>query len=140
MKSKKELGQEKLRTWEEKLQCPLCQSDMKVIEEQLVCRNYHTFDLAKQGYVNLFPEHQEENYSQTLFEARYHLMNLRNFYKGLHEQLYLLLQENNLLAPSQFIIDLGTGEGDTSRSFTEKLCRNKRNRTRYRKRRYSNSC
>ncbi len=111
MKSKKELGQEKLRTWEEKLQCPLCQSDMKVIEEQLVCRNYHTFDLAKQGYVNLFPEHQEENYSQTLFEARYHLMNLRNFYKGLHEQLYLLLQENNLLAPSQFIIDLGTGEG-----------------------------
>lgn len=111
MKSKKGLAQEKIKTWESKLQCPLCQTDMKIIDGQIVCKNNHTFDLAKQGYVNLFPEHQEEHYNQALFEARYRLMNQGKFYEGLYEQLHLMLKENNLLNSEQFIIDLGTGEG-----------------------------
>ena len=121
MKSKKELGQEKLKAWETKLQCPLCQTGMRVIEGQIVCRNDHTFDLAKQGYVNLLPEHQEQKYKQTLYEARYYLMNLRDFYRDLYEQLFLLLKDNNLLESPQFMIDLGTGEGTRLDFFQKNL-------------------
>lgn len=111
MKSKKELAQEKLQNWENKLHCPLCQSDVKIIGKQIICKNNHTFDLAKQGYINLFPEHHEENYNQSLFEARYKLMNFGKFYRGLYKKILFILKENNLLNDPQFIIDLGTGEG-----------------------------
>lgn len=111
IKSKNELAQDKLSKWAPKLRCPYCQKQVEVIDEALVCHNNHAFDLAKQGYLNLLPNHHEEHYGQGLFEARFELMHHAIFYEGLYKQMKQLLVENSLDFPNQFIIDLGTGEG-----------------------------
>lgn len=34
--------------------CPICHRSMKVVDfKSLICSNNHTFDFAKQGYVNM---------------------------------------------------------------------------------------
>ena len=35
------------------LRCPICRADLKTAGRSLCCRNRHTFDLARSGYVNL---------------------------------------------------------------------------------------
>jgi 23S rRNA (guanine745-N1)-methyltransferase len=37
------------------LRCPLCKSGFTAAAGALVCRNAHSFDLAREGYVNLLP-------------------------------------------------------------------------------------
>jgi 23S rRNA (guanine745-N1)-methyltransferase len=37
------------------LRCPLCKFDLTAAAGALVCRNRHSFDLAREGYVNLLP-------------------------------------------------------------------------------------
>jgi hypothetical protein len=37
------------------LRCPLCKSGFTEAAGALVCRNGHSFDLAREGYVNLHP-------------------------------------------------------------------------------------
>lgn len=111
IKTKKELAQDKLNAWAPKLRCPYCQKQVELADGALVCQNNHSFDLAKQGYLNLLPNHHEEHYDQALFEARFELMNHSVFYEGIYQQIKQLLIENNLDSPNQFIIDLGTGEG-----------------------------
>jgi 23S rRNA (guanine745-N1)-methyltransferase len=37
------------------LRCPLCKSGFTAAAGALACRNGHSFDLARQGYVNLLP-------------------------------------------------------------------------------------
>lgn len=35
--------------------CPLCQMPLNLAQRQLTCNNRHSFDIARQGYVNLLP-------------------------------------------------------------------------------------
>ena len=35
------------------LRCPVCRLNLTAAAGALVCRNRHSFDLARQGYVNL---------------------------------------------------------------------------------------
>ena len=37
------------------LRCPLCKAGFTAAAGALVCRNRHSFDLAREGYVNLLP-------------------------------------------------------------------------------------
>lgn len=37
------------------LRCPVCRLDLIAGTDALVCRNRHSFDLAREGYVNLLP-------------------------------------------------------------------------------------
>src|SRR5690625_1086848 len=51
--------------------CPICSSSMEVRElKSLSCSNQHTFDFAKQGYLNLMTQHTQTNYDKELFDAR----------------------------------------------------------------------
>lgn len=34
--------------------CPICQAPMHLDLSSLVCQNRHTFNIAKQGFVNFF--------------------------------------------------------------------------------------
>jgi 23S rRNA (guanine745-N1)-methyltransferase len=53
------------------LRCPLCLSEMAMMDmSRLVCANNHSFDLSKNGYVNLAPQAHVTKYDQSLFEAR----------------------------------------------------------------------
>ena len=52
------------------LRCPLCGGAFSLKEKSLVCEKRHTYDIAKQGYVNFVPGQKEMFYKKELFESR----------------------------------------------------------------------
>lgn len=51
--------------------CPFCSSAIEIVGlKSLVCSNNHTFDIAKQGYVNLMAHPITTKYDKELFESR----------------------------------------------------------------------
>ena len=51
--------------------CPLCREELRLEGTSLRCERGHTYDVARQGYVNLAPgARQSEYYSRESFEHR----------------------------------------------------------------------
>ena len=44
------------------LRCPLCGGAFSLKEKSLVCEKRHTYDIARQGYVNFVPGQKEMFY------------------------------------------------------------------------------
>ncbi|XID75145.1 putative RNA methyltransferase [Alkanindiges sp. WGS2144] len=90
--------------------CPLCQSELVQQTTRWVCGNQHSFDVAKQGYVNLLPvQHKKSKSPGDTTEA---VLARREFLQaGFYEPLrQLLMQEMAALQPGA-VLDLGCGEG-----------------------------
>ncbi len=93
--------------------CPICNSSMRVAQfKSLICPNHHTFDFAKQGYMNLTTQSANTKYSKGLFEARRKLITEGAFYKPLNHAISRIINEHvgktkELIS----ILDMGCGEG-----------------------------
>jgi 23S rRNA (guanine745-N1)-methyltransferase len=93
--------------------CPICHSSMMVMGfKSLICSNHHTFDFAKQGYMNLTTHSINSKYSKGLFEARRKLITEGAFYKPLSYAIAKMINEHagkkkELIS----ILDTGCGEG-----------------------------
>ncbi|MFF2178270.1 putative RNA methyltransferase [Lysinibacillus sp. NPDC058147] len=85
--------------------CPICQESMDVFEQgRLVCSSNHSFDIAKQGYVNMLTHGAVSKYSKDLFESR----------KSVIESgIYDLVEDKigELIANAETVLDTGCGEG-----------------------------
>lgn len=85
--------------------CPICTTQMHVREHgSLVCAENHSFDVAKQGYVNMMTHAATSKYSKELFESR----------KAIIESgIYDLLEEKiaEKIAGAKTVLDTGCGEG-----------------------------
>ncbi len=69
--SKKIICAELINKFEKIFQCPICSSPMGIVDlKSLICSNNHTFDIAKQGYVNLMTRSLASRYDKELFESR----------------------------------------------------------------------
>ena len=98
--------------------CPFCQQALFLSENSLKCKNKHSFDLAKFGYVNLAPQvKQSKDYDKSNFQNRQLILEA-GFYqpilKKLLEILSSLPQHDNLL-------DIGCGEGYYARNLQAQL-------------------
>jgi 23S rRNA (guanine745-N1)-methyltransferase len=95
------------------LACPICHSSMKVMEfKSLICSNHHTFDFAKQGYINLTTHSVKVNYSKELFEARRKLITETSFYEPLIEEIVKVIHQYFAETKETLaILDTGCGEG-----------------------------
>lgn len=98
--------------------CPFCQQALFLSENSLKCKNKHSFDLAKLGYVNLDPQvKQSKAYDKSNFQNRQLILEA-GFYqpilKKLLEILSSLPQHDNLL-------DIGCGEGYYARNLQAQL-------------------
>ena len=98
--------------------CPFCQQALFLSENSLKCKNKHSFDLAKLGYVNLAPQvKQSKDYDKSNFQNRKLILEA-GFYqpilKKLLEILSSLPQHDNLL-------DIGCGEGYYARNLQAQL-------------------
>jgi len=83
---------------------------MRVDVGQLPCEKGHSFDIAKQGYVNLLTRAVKTNYNKELFDSRRKLITESGFFAPLHQKLTELIIE--VQGSSRlFILDAGTGEG-----------------------------
>lgn len=94
--------------------CPIDGENLVQNDRQLVCSNGHSFDLAKQGYVNLLPvQHKRSRQpgdSKEMVVARTHFLNT-GIYQPIAQKLaelsLLLIKEINTIC----FMDAGCGEG-----------------------------
>ena len=94
-----------------KLLCPICGEPLDRIEKQYRCGNGHSFDLARQGYVNLLPVQQKRSLNPG--DTREQVLGRRAFLEsGCYEPISNALNETaKELGAAGPILDVGCGEG-----------------------------
>ena len=96
------------------INCPICQRALIRENKSLVCPNRHTFDIAKQGYVNLLPPGKEKNAhtgdEQVMVKARVDFLS-RGYYKNISDRLAEIIAEHIQTDTDAVLCDMGCGEG-----------------------------
>ena len=93
------------------LMCPLCGNPLARQERALVCPNRHSFDIARQGYVNLLPVQNKRSLQPG--DTKEQVASRRafldgGFYAPIRDELCRLAKDHNCAGP---ILDIGCGEG-----------------------------
>lgn len=93
--------------------CPLCVSPLKPNEKQLTCKNRHSFDIAKEGYVNLHVAQKKRSKqpgdNEEMIRSRQQFLN-GDYYYELVTNLIDNIQQLCLPDHSS-LLDNGCGEG-----------------------------
>ena len=94
--------------------CPICKSKLNIVGKSYCCENNHTFDIAKQGYVNLLPVNKK--HSDNPGDSKDMVLSRRAFLEsGYYDCFTDKLCEiiNSLFSDTQkiTITDCGCGEG-----------------------------
>ncbi|QEN06268.1 23S rRNA (guanine(745)-N(1))-methyltransferase [Thiospirochaeta perfilievii] len=94
--------------------CPVCKKPLQKIDTTFKCTNNHSFDIAKEGYVNLMPIKSKK--TKDPGDNRKMLLSRREFLEsGYYKRLALNLSDkiNSILEniTGANILDLGCGEG-----------------------------
>lgn len=95
--------------------CPVCAMPLHATGRQLVCERGHSFDRAKQGYVNLLPAHRKHSASpgddKFMIASRRDFLE-RGYYRPLVERLRTLCVDAiNTVCGGFALLDSGCGEG-----------------------------
>lgn len=96
--------------------CPVCQNPLRLQEKYYACLNKHTFDIAKQGYVNLLLSHEKSSLapgdSKEMVKSRVDFLN-KAYYAPIAQSLYACIEKNlSINTPKmQHIADIGCGVG-----------------------------
>lgn len=90
--------------------CPICFSPLEKSNNSLICHNKHSFDYAKEGYVNLLPV-QLKNSLKPGDDKNMVLARREFLLLGHYDFLRQALLNTALSLPHQNMIDLGCGEG-----------------------------
>ncbi|MGH2496003.1 MAG: putative RNA methyltransferase [Ktedonobacteraceae bacterium] len=92
------------------LACPLCHTGLRQIDAALKCANGHSFDIAREGYVNLLLQKRTGD-AKEMLRARRNFLE-RGFYAPLadavNESVHTHLSD---LPELPYILDAGCGEG-----------------------------
>lgn len=93
------------------LLCPICGVPLAKGEKALVCPSHHSFDIARQGYVNLLPVQQK--HSQDPGDTREQVLSRRAFLDtGTYAPiLEALIEAARAYGASGELLDVGCGEG-----------------------------
>lgn len=95
------------------LRCPICGKPLHKIERSAVCENRHSFDYAKQGYVNLLIRQSvDHGDNRAMVQARTTFLHSGS-YDFLKDTICQIIQKE----PCNTLADLGCGEGYYTSSF-----------------------
>ncbi len=101
------------------LLCPLDHSVLKNNQNSFICAQGHTFDCAKEGYVNLLPVQNKRSKmpgdNKEMVQARKQFLNT-NLYEKISDALINHLHASN---NEQTVLDAGCGEG----YYLNRLCK-----------------
>lgn len=92
--------------------CPICQDSMYLDQSSLVCQNRHTFNIAKQGFVNFLRQNKgDKHYDMASFENRSQIL-AAGYYDSILEVISERLRD---LPRHSHVLDVACGEGYYSR-------------------------
>ena len=94
--------------------CPICEKPLYLQERTLVCPENHSFDIARQGYVNLLPV--QRRHSAHPGDTKEQVASRREFLEGgfyapIADALIAAAQKYGASGP---VLDVGCGEGSVS--------------------------
>lgn len=97
-----------------KLICPICGKPLLLSDKSLTCAKRHSFDIAKQGYVNLLPVQNKKSLhpgdTKEMLTARRNFLN-SGIYKPICNSVTSKTAELLKDTPNPQIVDIGCGEG-----------------------------
>ena len=101
--------------------CPICGKQLNLSGRQYLCENRHSFDMARQGYVNLLTVQQKHSLNPG--DTREQVLSRREFldagfYAPIADTLCQTAQELGASGP---ILDVGCGEGYYSARLAQAL-------------------
>ena len=101
--------------------CPICFEKLELSDRQYVCPNRHSFDIARQGYVNLLTVQQKHSLNPG--DTREQVLSRREFLEAGHYAPIAdtLIAEAKALGLSGPILDVGCGEGYYSARLADAL-------------------
>jgi len=91
--------------------CPVCGKALQKTDRSFLCENRHSFDMARQGYVNLLPVQQKHSIAPG--DTREQVLSRRTFLEAGH---YAPIADALITAAKKYgisgkILDVGCGEG-----------------------------
>ena len=91
--------------------CPVCGAVLSKAERSYVCENRHSFDIARQGYVNLLPVQQKHSIAPG--DTREQVLSRRAFLEaGFYAPIAdALVETAKKYALTGALLDVGCGEG-----------------------------
>ncbi|HHY14343.1 MAG TPA: methyltransferase domain-containing protein [Thermoanaerobacterales bacterium] len=104
--------------------CPICQESMEVVaEKSIICSRNHTFDFARQGYINMLKRPSNQYYDKNLFESRRSIITESNLYASLHKIISEKITKylDGHYKPA-IILDAGSGEGSHLQRILDNYC------------------
>jgi 23S rRNA (guanine745-N1)-methyltransferase len=109
--------------------CPVCNDPLSlhVTGKSYTCQQQHSFDLAKEGYLNLLPvqfKHSKEpGDNKAMMTARRQFLEA-GFYEPMAKAVAMMIYVVQSQQPTLSLLDLGCGEGYYSRKIAEYCNRN----------------
>lgn len=99
--------------------CPVCEAPLRCETNRLTCEHGHSFDISRQGYVNLAfkTKGSEQYYDKASFQSRREILNA-GYYSHILEKLSQILSQ---LPQVVTVLDVGCGEGYYSRALAQRL-------------------
>ena len=103
------------------LVCPICGKELNRLEKAFICPNRHSFDIARQGYVNLLTVQQKHSLAPG--DTREQVLSRRAFLEaGFYTPIArVLIETAKRYGITGEILDIGCGEGWYSAQLAEAL-------------------
>lgn len=102
--------------------CPLCKKPLVLHNKSYRCESNHSFDQAKEGYVNLLPVQHKHSKdpgdNKAMVNARREFLD-KGFYQPLAQQLQMLYQQYGDITKPVF--DAGCGEGYYTQHYVQPM-------------------
>lgn len=104
--------------------CPLCGKELVLDKKTFCCENRHSFDLAKEGYVNLLPVQQKHSKdpgdNKEMMQARRAFL-ASDHYSLMRDAVADILDAELKDKTETQLLDLGCGEGYYTQTFAQRL-------------------
>jgi len=103
------------------IRCPICGEQLNPVDRQYLCPRNHSFDIARQGYVNLLTVQQKHSLNPG--DTREQVLSRREFLEaGFYAPIAdALIETARELGLSGQILDVGCGEGYYSSRLADAL-------------------
>lgn len=101
--------------------CPVCKQELSLGDKSYFCENRHSFDLSKEGYVNLFMSQKSSlkrhGDDKLMVKARRDFLE-KGFYAPLQEAICECVFSS--VPEKSVVIDVGCGEGYYTKALSDK--------------------